>query len=67
MNSTHNATRLSQLRTVFVWAAALLFAKVLVGMLWEYQWYFPADFEASAFLTGRRMSFQGVQDVPFRR
>lgn len=55
-----NATRTSRLRLIVAWAAAALFVRVLFGILWEYQWYFPADFEASAFLTGRRQTFVGI-------
>jgi hypothetical protein len=38
---------------------AVLLLKVLLAILVEYRWYFPANFD-SAFLTGRRESFQGL-------
>lgn len=38
-------------------AAALLYLRVLVGILLEYRWYFPADFENAAFLGGREGHF----------
>jgi hypothetical protein len=44
--------------TVLVAAAAILALKVLVTIVWEYQRYFPADFE-SAFLSGKRAFFHG--------
>lgn len=45
-------------------AAGVLLAKVLLAILWEYRWYFPADFDAS-FLSGRRYTFDGVYRVAF--
>ena len=47
------------------WAVCLLGAKVLVSILYEYRWYFPPDFEQSAFLIGRKASFAGVYKLAF--
>lgn len=46
-------------------AVSALFAKVLVSILLEYRWYFPADFDASEFLSGRRHTFFGVYRSAF--
>jgi hypothetical protein len=43
---------------------AVLVGKVLVSILAEYRWYFPANFDA-AFLVGRRDYFTGVYAVAF--
>lgn len=45
-------------------AVALLFAKVFLTILWEYRFYFPADFE-SAFLSGRRYTFDAAYRAAF--
>jgi hypothetical protein len=44
---------------------AALFLKVLISILWDYRWYFPADFENSTFLIARRDSFVGMYRVAF--
>lgn len=46
-------------------ALALLIAKVLAEILYEYRWYFPADFVASAFLVGRQDTFEGLYRLAF--
>ena len=45
-------------------AVVLLLIKVFVAILWEYQGYFPADFE-SAFLSGKRAIFDGNYRIAF--
>lgn len=45
-------------------AAGLLAVKVLGSIVWEYQRYFPADFD-SAFLSGKRSVFHGGYAVAF--
>lgn len=57
-------TRLSRLTTVAGWMVVILGVKVLVGILLEYRFYFPADFEAT-FLIGRRESFPGIYSIGF--
>ncbi len=57
--------RSSTLNAIARAAVALLFVKVLAAILYEYRWYFPADFESSAFLTGRRASFVGIYPIAF--
>ncbi len=56
--------RLSRLRSIVLFAAAALFLKVFLSILYEYRSYFPADFD-SAFLSGRRDSFYGPYCVAF--
>ncbi len=46
-------------------AVAILFTRVLLGILLEYRWYFPADFDKSAFLSGRRYTFTGLYHAFF--
>ncbi|MCA9160330.1 MAG: hypothetical protein KDA72_18485 [Planctomycetales bacterium] len=46
-------------------ALSILFTRVLVGILLEYRWYFPADFDESAFLSGRRYTFTGFYPAFF--
>lgn len=57
-------TRLSRLQTLAAWMVVILGVKVLVGILLEYRFYFPADFEAT-FLIGRRESFPGIYAAGF--
>lgn len=59
------SNRMSKLRAIAAFAATVLFVKVLVAILLEYRWYFPADFDSSAFLSGRRHSFAGVYRTAF--
>lgn len=47
------------LRSIAICMAWLLFAKVFLSILYQYRWYFPADF-ASDFLSIRRGSFHGL-------
>jgi hypothetical protein len=56
--------RLRRLKTLAFVATTILFAKVLLSIVLEYRWYFPANFE-SAFLTGRRESFVGLYRAAF--
>lgn len=42
----------------------MLLAKVFLSILYQYRWYFPADF-SSEFLSGRRDSFHGAYRVAF--
>lgn len=53
--------RLRQTATVL---AAILVFKVLGSILYEYRWYFPANFD-SLFLNGRRESFVGIYRTAF--
>ena len=34
--------------------------KVFLSILYQYRWYFPADFDSSPFLSGRRFTFTGL-------
>jgi hypothetical protein len=57
--------RLVRYRWWITLAALALFAKVLFNILAEYRWYFPADFDRSAFLAGRRFTFVGIYRAAF--
>lgn len=48
----------------FLIAASLLFIKVLAEIVYEYRWYFPANFDSS-FLMGRKETFVGAYRVAF--
>lgn len=52
-------------RTFAKLAAALLFAKVLLSIFYEYRYYFPLDFHRSDFLLGRQDSFNGLYPIGF--
>ncbi len=65
VKSMDNPYRLSKLRTIATWVVAVLFVKVLLAILYEYRWYFPADFDSSSFLIGRRETFIGVYRTAF--
>jgi len=60
-----DSSRSRKLWRVAAWLLAILFAKVLVSILLEYRWYFPADFDASSFLRNRQDSFVGNYRVAF--
>jgi hypothetical protein len=62
-----NGAMTPRIRTLLVIARyllAALLAKVLISILIEYRWYFPADFD-SAFLTGREAIFHGLYAAAF--
>lgn len=44
---------------------ASLATSLLLGLLWEYRHYFPADFERSDFLAGRRHRFGALYAAAF--
>lgn len=60
-----NPNRLSRLRNIIAVLAIMLFIKVFAFLLIEYRWYFPADFDSSAFLSGRQQTFVGFYRVAF--
>ncbi|MCC9606917.1 DUF2306 domain-containing protein [Blastopirellula sp. JC732] len=64
--STETATsnRRRQLHKLAALAIALLLAKVLLSIVWEYRRYFPPDF-TSNFLAGRQDTFVGWYAVAF--
>ncbi|HIM27983.1 MAG TPA: DUF2306 domain-containing protein [Planctomycetes bacterium] len=64
MKGTAGQNRLNRLRAVLTFVAAALFVKVFLSILYEYRFYFPADFD-SAFLSGRQGSFYGHYCVAF--
>lgn len=65
MTAIDDSHRSNKLQTIAMGAVAVLFAKVLVSILLEYRWYFPADFDASDFLSGRRHTFIGLYRAAF--
>ncbi len=58
------SSRIRKLRAVAFYAAAALFLKVFFEILYEYRWYFPANFDSS-FLLGRRETFAGAYRAAF--
>lgn len=52
------------LQLLFV-ALGILTLKVLSSIVWEYRWYFPADFSESFFLAGRQHYFAGSYRAAF--
>jgi len=48
-----------------LFATVLLVCKVLVETVYEYRWYFPADFVAADFLMGREPTFFGMYRAAF--
>lgn len=65
MQAFNVVQRFGSLRSLVAVAASLLFVKTLAAILVEYRWYFPPDFESSAFLTGRQASFDGLYQAAF--
>lgn len=68
MSSTRSIDRRSRQltpRTLVRWIAILLFVKTIGAVLYEYRWYFPLDFQQSAFLIGREESFTPGYRVAF--
>lgn len=59
MDSTANPSRSLRVKQALAFAVALLLSKVFISIMWEYRWYFPANFD-SAFLGGRRYTFDGI-------
>ena len=51
--------------TALAAAGVVLYLRVLGGILAEYSGYFPADFEQSAFLSGKRFVFEGGYAAAF--
>jgi hypothetical protein len=64
MNEIDSSYRSNRLRTIATFVAVVLLAKVFLSILYQYRWYFPADF-SSEFLSGRRDSFHGAYRVAF--
>ncbi len=65
MTNIDQITRLSTLSKIALAVLATLFVKVFVSVLYEYRWYFPPDFDSSAFLSGRRYTFVGTYRAAF--
>ena len=59
----HRSSRL--LSKIASLLAVCLFAKVFVSILYEYRWYFPADFVRSDFLLDRQDYFYGSYSIAF--
>ncbi|MCO8121302.1 DUF2306 domain-containing protein [Stieleria sp. TO1_6] len=53
------------MKQIAVCAAVILSLKVFLAILYQYRWYFPADFDASPFLSGRRYTFVGIYRAAF--
>ena len=65
VTAVNDSGRMEKLRSIAAIAVGLLFLKVFLSILIEYRWYFPADFDRSAFLSGRRDSFIGIYRMAF--
>lgn len=59
-----HAGQLRRLQKFVLLACGLLLVKTFLAILWEYRFYFPADFD-SAFLSGRRYTFTFSYQVVF--
>ncbi|MCA9142056.1 MAG: DUF2306 domain-containing protein [Planctomycetaceae bacterium] len=64
MSQIDSSSRFHKLLAIASFVAAVLLAKVFLSILYQYRWYFPADF-SSEFLSGRRDSFHGLYRVAF--
>ncbi|MGN6136708.1 MAG: DUF2306 domain-containing protein [Aureliella sp.] len=64
MHDFQLSLRSSRLYAVAVIVASVLLLKVFLSILYQYQWYFPADF-SSEFLSGREASFHGAYRAAF--
>lgn len=60
-NTSIHSSRLFIVVAVVAW---VLVVKVFIGILYEYRWYFPADF-SSEFLHGREATFHGLYRAAF--
>jgi hypothetical protein len=65
MTAVAGKGRMVTLRALVAAAAIVLYLRVLGGILLEYRWYFPADFENSAFLSGKQYVFRGGYAAAF--
>ncbi len=65
MAKIQKKNRVEGLRKIAMVLLVVLLGKVLVTILYEYRWYFPPDFDSSAFLAGRRPQFHGVYQAAF--
>ncbi|NNE00590.1 MAG: DUF2306 domain-containing protein [Pirellulaceae bacterium] len=63
--TTPQMQRVDLLKRIAIAAVAVLFAEVFFEILNEYRWYFPANFDESDFLIGRRPTFIGLYRVAF--
>lgn len=59
------SNRSLRLTQVVFWGCVIVSTKVFLSILYQYQWYFPADFDASPFLSGRRFTFTGLYRSAF--
>ena len=58
-------TRNDWLLRIVRFGVFVLLVRVLLGILYGYRYYFPPDFDASAFLSGRRYTFTGFYRAAF--
>ena len=65
MSSTQRSNRNAILMRAVFWGGVVLSIKFFVTILYQYRWYFPPDFDASPFLSGRRYTFTGIYPVAF--
>lgn len=60
MESQVGSQRRRLLNRLLLFAIGVVSLRVFGLLLWEYRWYFPADFDQSIFLGGRRFTFVGA-------
>jgi hypothetical protein len=65
MASADKQFRMVWFRKIAIVLLGMLFVKVLLSILYQYQWYFPADFEQAAFLLDRKKMFVGAYRFAF--
>ena len=65
MKQLDHSSRLERLYKLAWFAVIALFAKTLLAIIVEYRWYFPPNFDASPFLTGRETTFLGLYRAAF--
>jgi hypothetical protein len=58
-------SRSFSLRRLLIAAVILVGLRMFLGILYEYRFYFPPDYERSAFLSGRRYNFVTTYQVAF--
>lgn len=65
MSTSFQSIRWQRLRFAVIAALTVLGVRVLGGILYEYQHYFPANFTTSSFLIGREESFTRLYAAAF--
>ena len=64
-NQMDQAMRHSRWVRLLSWVTLIVSVKFFLAILYQYRWYFPPDFDASPFLSGRRFTFVGLYRLAF--